>query len=300
MARIPTLQFLSSLMDTDWWYQSLCLVGVASALFFKYPQLKHSFSSYWTMSNHSNKRQKMEFVADDLIDPISHELPFKPVFAEDGRIYDEPVIKQHFGSCARRQVPVRSPVTNEPMGQHLVPALQIKNHIQQLIDSGALNGDLVEVWKEKQEMEKLFHKANQGDAGAMTCLGMRFKDEGNYEKAFAWFKRSDDAGNLGGMALVGYMLLTGKGVDQNVSEGLVHISVAATRGNDMAAYNLGYSFAKGLFGLPVDTKAAKQWLEKALHTRPDKGVVRLSDFSREKAQRLLESFGGPNPTAGSP
>ena len=42
------------------------------------------------------KKLKQSNVADDLICPITHEWPFEPVTAEDGRIYERWAIEAHF------------------------------------------------------------------------------------------------------------------------------------------------------------------------------------------------------------
>ena len=84
------------------------------------------------------KRAKKSF-ADDLICPITLELPWEPVMAEDGRVYDRPAIEKHIKNHTDD---LKSPVTNEEMGKKLLPAVQHRNIIETAIEMGAMDKDL--------------------------------------------------------------------------------------------------------------------------------------------------------------
>jgi hypothetical protein len=86
---------------------------------------------------------KKKSPADDLICLITLELPWDPVMAEDGRVYERNAIEEHFN---QHQGALKSPITNKEMGQRLVRAPQIKSLIETLIENGGLDGELAVTW----------------------------------------------------------------------------------------------------------------------------------------------------------
>ena len=76
-----------------------------------------------------------------------------PVTAEDGRIYDEAAIEKYFKTKPDDDK-VPSPVTGVLMGKKLLPSPIIKNHIESLITSGIIQGDLATKWNEKFKKKK--------------------------------------------------------------------------------------------------------------------------------------------------
>ena len=118
-------------------------------------------------SSHGNKRLKStntdscsssscSFV-DDLVCPITIELPHDPVTAEDGRIYERQAIEHHFRLCRQssKSRAIKSPITNQYMGCRLFPAIQTRNLIQSLIHKNLIQDqDLVTSWKYRQQQEE--------------------------------------------------------------------------------------------------------------------------------------------------
>ena len=78
-------------------------------------------------------RKVIDNGADELVCPITHELPVDPVTAEDGRVYERSAIEEWLQQNAK------SPHTNEPMGTKLLPATQVKNLIASMVRSGAIS-----------------------------------------------------------------------------------------------------------------------------------------------------------------
>ena len=62
-------------------------------------------------------RSAMDAVAEEWVCPITQELPLDPVTAEDGRVYERSAIATRLGRARPAGEAVKSPVTNEPMGQ---------------------------------------------------------------------------------------------------------------------------------------------------------------------------------------
>jgi SAP domain/U-box domain len=248
----------------------------------------------------------------DLICPITLQLPWDPVTADDGRVYEQAAIEQHI---AFQQSNLKSPMTNTPMGGRLFPAPQHKNVIEVLIGIvidvfiviGVLIGDLVSKWpligdlvskwnekvKEKDLTEDWLKKAAKGDAEAMYKVGLCFlngeygfiKDEqlGYYLQC-----KAHDAGHASGTAMVGLCLYRGLGVAKCDRQALMHIGIAAGKGSRCAAWILGKNFAFGGGGLRLKSnkKEAIRWLRVAV----EGGYTVCDDLAQEgfeKAQKLL-------------
>ena len=170
------------------------------------------------------KRYK-EFVDDaveELIRPITTELPVDPVMAEDGRVYERRAIEDWIA----RPGELKSPTANTPMGPRLFPAKQVRNVIERMVRTGAISGPKAEAWSKKlveeEEVKAVRTAAEGGDAGAMRDLGRWYflGDHGlakDYKQAVSWFQRGDDLGHVTCTAGLGSCYSTGRGVEKNVA-----------------------------------------------------------------------------------
>ena len=161
-------------------------------------------------------RQAIDDVAEEYVCPITAELPIDPVTAEDGRCYERYAIEEWFSRQPQPQV--KSPVTNEPMGKRLFPAVQVRNSLKRLVESGAISGSKADAWKkamaEEAEVAALRVKAEGGDASAMHDLGYSYRDgkrglKQDATQAFTWFKRAADLKDALGLAECGLRYLKG-------------------------------------------------------------------------------------------
>ena len=152
-----------------------------------------------TQAVNKRYRQAIDDVADEYVCPITAELPIDPVTAEDGRCYERCAIEEWFSRQPRPQV--KSPVTNEPMGKRLLPAVQLRNTLKRLVESGAISGSKADAWKKAMADEAavaaLRVRAEGGDASAMDVLGRSYRDgerglKKDMTQAFTWFKRAAD------------------------------------------------------------------------------------------------------------
>ncbi|CAB9524813.1 Sel1 domain protein repeat-containing protein (Partial), partial [Seminavis robusta] len=134
------------------------------------------------------------------------------------------------------------------MGTRLFPAIQHRNTIETLVESGVIDGDLADKWnkkvEQKKKMEKLLKKAEAGDGSAMYSAGIKYgsgldgfkKDK---KLAFQWHKKAHEVGDVRGKALMGWCYLHGTGVAKQHSLGLFYLIDAASQGSNFAAYDLG-------------------------------------------------------------
>ena len=241
-------------------------------------------------------RKVIDNGADELVCPITHELPVDPVTAEDGRVYERSAIEEWLQQNAK------SPHTNEPMGTKLLPATQVKNLIASMVRSGAISGDKAGAWTKKlegeKEVEEMRQKAEAGDAEAMMSLADWYQDgtnglQKNLSERYRWAKRAADLDHAEGISDVSWCAFFGEGTEQNRALANVLCTQAAMMGVNHACYLLASRYAdetdahRG--GLPRDLERAQYWAKKAL----DDGHVKvrcMTDTSRAKVARWAEGI----------
>ena len=96
-------------------------------------------------------RKAIDEMAEELVCPITQELAVDPVTAEDGRVYERSAIEDWLEQTGGAQV--KSPVTNELMGKKLLTALQVRNNIKSMVESGAISGETADAWARKKAVE---------------------------------------------------------------------------------------------------------------------------------------------------
>jgi hypothetical protein len=208
--------------------------------------------------------------ADDLICPITLELPLDPVMAADGRVYERDAIREHFNNATNGVV--KSPFTNEKLDNTtLVAATQHRNTIETLIDTHVITGELADRWIQRvQENKDLLARARRGDVQALETVatnaywrtnGFRDNDTVRYD----WCKRLHDAGNPKGTAYLAFFHLHGVSVTVNPRQALVYLALAAAQGSNLAAYKLAHILAcdHRSFELEQDVPQGLRLLERA-------------------------------------
>ena len=171
-------------------------------------------------------RKAIDEVAEEYVCPITGQLPIDPVTAEDGRCYERCAIEEWF--VRQLEAQVKSPLTNETMGKRLFPAVQLRNSLKQLVESGAISGCKADAWKkamaDEAEVAALRLAAEGGDANAMCKLGFSYREgtrglKTDLVRSFMWFGRAADLKDVRAIQLCGYAYLRGEGVELDVSRG---------------------------------------------------------------------------------
>ena len=231
-------------------------------------------------------RQAIDDVADEYVCPITAELPIDPVTAEDGRCYERCAIEEWFAKIPDSQV--KSPVTNEPMGKRLLPAVQLRNTLKRLVESGAISGSKADAWKkamaEEAEVAALRARAEGGDARAMRQLGHSYRGGGrglkkDKKQAFTWFKRAADLKDLHGLTACGEAYLLGHGVERSISRGVAMMGVAAGMGSQAACGVLGWANAEGEYGFDKDPQEATRWYREMQKCRANNSCEWLGEHA---------------------
>ena len=239
-------------------------------------------------------RASINDVAADLLCPITQELPFDPVMAKDGKIYERTAILEWF---RKKDGDATSPSTGKVIGTELLPAVQTKNTIEMLVKSGAIVGEIAEAWKEKladeKEVKEMRTKAEGCDGLAMWTLGVWYQNgmkglAKDLAQARAWYGRSAAVRYPRGTASFGHFLLDGLGGPQDDVFGVMNVTEAAGLGSDLGAMKLSRGFFKGKYGLPKHPARALYWLKKVVDGKFE--YKHLTDTARADAARMLREL----------
>jgi U-box domain/Sel1 repeat len=237
--------------------------------------------------------------ANDLICPLTLELPFDPVTAEDGQVYERVAIEEYFkNNPLTDDNKVQSPVTNELIGQRYLPAPRYKKIIETLIKNGVITGTLAEKWEEralhKEHMDDMLNMAQQGVVMEMLAVACNYlTGEGDFkedaEVAFKWFERAHEAGSPIGTAGMGLMLTRGVGAAKDPEKGLEYLLMAGKR-SDFAAFMLGLAYADGKLGFSIDTAKAGVWLGRCLDNSCAQRHMTVADkcMAQQKLEEILQ------------
>ena len=238
--------------------------------------------------------EAMNSIVKEYICPITHEMPIAPVMAKDGVVYERAAIERWFET---KEGDPTSPSTGAVISTELIPAPQIRNTIEALVKSGAIDGlEVATAWKQKladeTKVKELLAKAEGGDGEAMWSLG-RWYGQGinglaeDEAQARSWYERSAAARNPKGMGSFALCLLNGWGGPEDNAFGLVNVAQAAELGSSLSAYSLGWAFFHGNLGLPEDPVRARYWLKKVVDGEceykhlNDAGLAEAAEWLRE-------------------
>ena len=255
------------------------------------PPRKRAVATGDTATQEENRRFRsaIDEMAEELICPITQELPVDPVMAEDGRVYERSAIEAHIRG--RSAEALKSPITNEPMGPRLFPAVQTRNNIERMVKSGAIGGDKAAAWQKRIEEEKRVaetrRKAEGGDRDAMRDLGFWYRDgeKGlavDLKQAFEYFERAAELDEPTALSACAQALLEGKGVERDTARGHFMLGAGCALGAEHACYLKGFGHQLGLWGLKKDDKQATRWFRKMPGCS-----VKNSAGNREKAAKWL-------------
>ncbi len=92
---------------------------------------------------------------------------------------------------------------------------------------------------DEQHVKNYTKRIEANDPIALICLGDKYDDEGNYEKAFEYYRKAAELGNLDGHYNLSLLYEEGKGVEKYKKKEVYHLEEAAIGGHLNARYNLG-------------------------------------------------------------
>lgn len=213
-----------------------------------------------TSTDDSSLRQLGDAIAEEMKCPISQELLVDPVTAEDGFHYEREEIVNYMKHIRENNLTLRSPKTNLPMGERLNNAIAARNTIQRLVESGAIGGERVQLYRQRSLVVETQKKATKEDVEAMRLLATWYTNGLNgLEKcprqAYYWKCKaeihflmcrvhSDDAE---AMCIVGKAHSTGQlGLDEDHEKAFYFFDMAASKMNPHGMARAGDLLAEGI------------------------------------------------------
>ena len=100
--------------------------------------------------------------------------------------------------------------------------------------------------------KKIMKRIEANDTAAMTQMGGKFRDEGDYASAFEYYTKAAELGDLDAHYYLGNMYRDGKGVEKDEEKEVYHLEKAAVGGHAGARHNLAcYEGRNGRFDRAV-------------------------------------------------
>lgn len=123
-------------------------------------------------------------------------------------------------------------------------------------------------------------------------LGYAYKEIQDYQKAFEWFTKSADLGEIHAQNNLGMMYRDGKGVIQDYAKAYELFTKSANQGLDTAEYNLGVMYYFGM-GIKQDETRAFEWYTKSANQGFAKAQFALGMmyYLKQDYASALEWFG---------
>lgn len=238
-------------------------------------------------------------VVSEYLCPITQELPVEPCIAEDGHCYDQWSLEKWMES----RTEIKSPMTNQPMGRKLYPAVQVRSAIHRLIDKGVIAGEGARLWKEKQKMLDAMPKtmrvtvgrAYKGHVPSQRIFGFAYRDgldgvEKNITSAWEWFKLAAKEDDAMAVVSIGVFYMNGTGTTKDEANGMVWLTRAAMLGSEHACVCLGNHYAMGSAVKYKNKEQAEYWYKKSVRS----GVMDSVRTSRDRRDAWLKENTKPD------
>ena len=135
----------------------------------------------------------------------------------------------------------------------------------------------------KNDTESLINKKNK-TSREMLQIGLMYydwrfvdKEHKDNQKAFYWFRKSAEKGNIDAQYRLGVMYSDGKGVEINFEKGFYWYQKSAEQGHHKAQNNLGLLYYYGT-GVEKDYKKAFHWFQKSAEQENPEAQFQLGDM----------------------
>ena len=243
------------------------------------------------------QKQAMENLRASFKCPLSHALFLDPVSMADGHTYERDKAEEYIRVQRSVGRPVQSPTTGAVLGNAtLTPNVALRSALESAIETGSIDGELVDEYKAAMKVRKanakalaeLRQAADNGDlqknfelANAYECGRHGLKKD--LATAYTRFKIGADANHVTSTAFVGWKLGRGLGVALNVATGAMYLGLAAEKGSEAACGILAEAYQTGTVGFNFDLTEARRWYSKMAACK----FKDAKPVHREKRDQLL-------------
>ena len=132
----------------------------------------------------------------------------------------------------------------------------------------------------KKAYDYYLKAADKGNMDAVARLGRLYLFghgvKENPQKAITMLRRAANAGSARGQSTLGYCYEIGRGVQYDIEEAVKWYSMAADQGDPSAQYHLGYCYDNGN-GVKYDDEKAIEWYRKAAEQGHVRAQYRLAE-----------------------
>ncbi len=124
--------------------------------------------------------------------------------------------------------------------------------------------------------------ANMRNSDVLLDIGFTYYYDGNHHKAYTFFKKAAEAGNVVAKYNVGSCYMDGVGVEQDVNEAIKWYRLAGRRGNADAQVRLGLCYFRGV-GVRKDLDLAEECFQLAAQQGHQDGRRLLNELRRDRS-----------------
>lgn len=203
--------------------------------------------------------------------PMTHAVFLEPVSMSDGFTYEKRAAEGYIRGVPARLA--RSPMTKQLLSNvSLTHNIALRNAIAHSVDAGILDGPDIDEYK--AGIAKLAEEAGQlrslqmgviaGNHEALKDLGLAYMKglyglkRDDYE-AVKLFGRAADLNNVPGMALFGFMTMSGLGCPPRIGPGALQLAMAASKGSEFACSVVAEAYVHGRFNFPKNFATAAKF-----------------------------------------
>ena len=137
----------------------------------------------------------------------------------------------------------------------------------------------------RSEVEELKAELNRSSKTIGLLMRDGKRDEADAAKAFSFYERSANLGDLWAACNFGLMLVDGRGTEQDLTVGIWWLRWAARKGEAKAQYNLGRAYSNGE-GVPKNRRSALAWLSKSAGQGNKMATELLADLVKPTGSQL--------------
>lgn len=226
--------------------------------------------------------------------PITHDLMYDPVIAEDERTYERVAITQWL--TINKNSPLDPSRKLDPA--RLVANRAVREAIEHLMEQpGALGEEMLEAWQERKRLAdmpkaealldegKVTEAAKMGHPRAQGLLAQRYANGSDGEerdpvKCFEWAKLAAKGGDTYGLFRLGFAYQQGVGTTRDWAASVVWYLKAIEQGEVNSLLNLGQIYHAGGFGVTRDLVKAASWYRRGAEKGDKAACANLADCLR--------------------
>jgi TPR repeat protein len=154
----------------------------------------------------------------------------------------------------------------------------------------------MEIWFKNKTTATLLKHARQGNLAAAGMLGVRYSTGKEHTRidphlGVLWYKRAAENGMIESMVSLANSYMRGAGIDQNETEAIRLLKLAAEEGQlPLAEFALGNCYEHGR-GVEKDLTTAFKYYKQSSEHGSEQGTAALQKFQNQYRMAVTDEFG---------